>query len=287
MKAHIRFLDEVTLGIKFERAADGSIAINALFPEFLERPREPHLSIFAAPKPGTPYLTPHFTADAGAFRRTLAEVSPETLLGGFERLERVLLNRNAEGIEAADLNALAAVGWTAHWLDLRVFYRWVRTAAGEFVVDERTIASLMRHLLRHCVPLAVLADATCDHALRFVLLRFDEADVLHARALFYFPDGVWTRSTTGELVMARDPGWYMPSGAAFEGMDGLPIDRFAAICTRVKSHLARFPRATGHEQVAGLKDVQGCLAYVAGLYGSDLLGAVLVARAERLNRRTG
>ena len=166
-----------------------------------------------------------------------------------------------------------------------MFYRWVRTAAAEFVVDEKAIASLVRHLVRHCVPLAALADATGDHALRFVLLRFDEAEVLHARGLFYLPNGVWTHSATDEPVMARAPGWYMPDGTAFDGMDGLPVDRFAAICAKVQSHLARFPRSTGHEQLVGLKDIQGCLASFVGLYASDLLGAVLVAREERLSER--
>ncbi len=277
MKISLNLLDELCVETNVVRETSGGWVVRGVFPTFLARPGHPHVRLFTHPERG--FFTPHFTPlrkSAREFRRRLARVRPEQLSAFNDRFGREMVRHYAHSLAPADLAAIEAQGWTAHWADWRALLRWLRPSCkpgSTLCLDDRFAVRLACHVLRHGVLPTALASLDGWRAL--VALRSGPNDSIEARSLFHFPEGVWFIGSDERLVQMHPPGWYWLANdwANTDAIRALwPVEALERVGERLKHCLRRFPRSTDPER---REELPPFISHILGFYSSDLLKAAM------------
>jgi hypothetical protein len=274
-KLSITLFNAVRLDLHFEHDERGVALVRKAFPHFLDRPDDPHASIFDEPAPGATCITPHFTANGGVFRRRLATIRPATIGEGMARFHATIVQSYVDALEPADLGALDREGWTVHVPHWPVLERWIRLALRTpqaLRIDEDVVAAVALHVLRHAASPGALEGVTGDRWLRLLALRL-EPDEPEIRALVHFPHGHGVQEGTGAARIVRPPGWYTHPLNWIEQdalRDVLPVERVERALVQLDKCLERYPRRSGHGN-ARTSDLPGFLMRIAGYYMGEIL----------------
>jgi hypothetical protein len=295
MKASIRFFDDVQLDVHFLRDASGECAIEKVFPHFLGRPKDPHVSLFMALNGG--HWTPHFTAGSGqrdVFRQTLARVSPSSLaslVDPGERLARDALREAVTLLEPMDLAAFEIDEWLIGLPDARVIKRWLRSVhrrSRVFWMNNRTVESFVAHVVRGLAAPTDLEGVQPAGGLVALAVRFHEAREPEVRVVHHIAKRFTLPDAEGQPIRTLSPGWY---SAPFEIFRAETIERFERIVPVAKIEklggdvercLSRFPR---HEPPREDLDIPDFASQIFGLYAGALFEQVLAVVAEETEAR--
>ena len=205
----INLFDEVLLTTAFERGEPGKLEFSKAILDFLGRPFNPHLTVFA-----DEVLAPHITAADRANRLWLPTAKSADVGRAFSRVSDDLVREWVKGIRPVTLQELDAQGWGVHAPEWRAVRQWVRLALrrnrGELRVDADTLVTLARHVIRKVyLPTSLEAVLPSVHLIRPLAMRWNRhtrrPDV---RALFYFPDGCGAPDDTGQPILTHPPGLY-------------------------------------------------------------------------------
>ena len=288
MKVSICLFDQIRLEAGVERRDDGTYSITKLFPKFLGRPQNPHISIFAEPEDGC--FAPHFTAGNRGpreFRRKLARIPSARVAETIAQIKRDAVLKFAQAVEPADLRALEDGGWTVHWVDLRALRRWMRLARRQsrvFKITHTTGFTLIRHLLKNLVLPTWLESFPRDRWMRLIALRRGESGCPpELRVLLFSPDGVATPDAAGNPLMTAPPGWYWYKmedsvGDLFSRI--VPPAAVEMVVRQVTDYLARYPRREPQVEKNGTVEVPPFVWNIFGFYASELFKAAVAATIE-------
>lgn len=281
MKLSIILYGEVALEFGLDRTAEGQWELRGVFPKFLGRPCDPHLTLFAQPREGL--YTPHFTATrrgGGSFRRTLARISVRAVEDFNAKAERAAIHHCATALEPVDLALIEAEGWTVHWLDSRVVRRALRIGLRKglkILVDDDTLATLALHLLRHAAPPSHVRNAPASAKL--VCLHLDSEDV-PVRLLLRVDASVRLPKAGGSFVELV-PGWYWQPIAKPEALDSVtPMAKLERAAKRIEELLTRFPKRAPGSDGSAHDALPPFVSLVAGVFASDVLQMALDAAVK-------
>lgn len=125
-----------------------------------------------------------------------------------------------------------------------VVFRWMRRSS-KWAINERTITSFGRHLLRRRMKPVALVEQETDDGSQVIALRFNEAKELEARILTYLPNGLWLPQPNDLSTMEQQhgAGWFMsiPIFDANNVPALAPRDRLKEVYDKVEHLLAQHP----------------------------------------------
>lgn len=284
MKFSVNFLDEICLELSLARQPNGQWSVTKVFPTFLERPGNPHLSLFLGD-----WFDLHFTANHGrrdVLRRKLVRVSAETAKRFADRATEAMIRHQATSLSPADLEALTEDGWTAHLAHWAAFARWLAPfckPGATLRLDDDALGTIVCSICRHWVRPRALAPL--DGWLAYPLLRWSDDDV-QVRLLFHYPHGIWVPDKNGDPVRVAERGWYFNDPTWFGDADlGIPTSRMNGVGEKVERLLARFPRRTKNTSESPPRFA----SLIFGVYASQLLElsvALAVQKEEAKLART-
>lgn len=294
MKIKINLFDEVLLTTVFERGEPGTLKFTKAIVDFLGRPFNPHLTLFAAE-----VLEPHITTADRADCLWLPTAKAAEVGRALSRVSDDLVREWVKGIRPVTLQELEAQGWGVHAPDGRAVREWVRLALrrnrGELRVDVDTLVTLARHLIRKLyLPTSLEAVLPSVHLYRPLAMRWNRhtrrPDV---RALFYFPDGCGAPDDTGQPILTHPPGLY------WRGFDTkhqqqlneetfarvLPRELMVDVFRRVETRLNHYPRDKPFNDDDFAAGVPRWAWHIFGYYADAIFNIALALKAEHLDSR--
>lgn len=291
MKLAINLFNKAQITLGYEWDTSGSLVFAKAFLAFLDRPRHPHLSLFA----NQPRLEPHFTAARGRydqFRWWFPAVETKDAIRVVKSAADELLRDCLGGLEPIDLHALEEQGWFLCGANFRILKRWLRLLlrrSREINFDEQAVSMLCSHMLRRLFRPTAALTIPGDHLVRLAAVRQTEAGEVEVRSLARFPHGCGAPGPDGEPILLHPPGWYiLPEEVPVEATMArvVPMERLDAVAQELHECLARYPsRQKGADD--DFPDIPDWMMSLGTFYGSELVDLAFMVVVEASGQGPG